>query len=164
MKTSDIIIGIGFIIIGIIFLFENFGYIAFDFEDIWPLFVVLGGCAFWVGYLKDKKNYGLIMPGTILIIYGLMFWYCSFEGWYYMTTVWPGFLIGPGLGFYFMYLFGEKEKGLLVPATILTGIGVLFLFRYSGILRYWPVIFIVIGLLLIFKHKKQSKQDTETPT
>jgi len=162
MKTSDIIIGIGFIILGLIFLFENFGYIEFDFEEIWPLFVILGGCAFWVGYVKDRKNYGLIMPGTILFIYGLMFWYCSFEGWYYMGILWPGFLIGPGLGFFLMYLLGEKEKGLLIPATILTGIGILFLFRYSSVLRFWPVLLIILGIILIFKHKKESKPPDES--
>jgi hypothetical protein len=97
------------------------------------------------------------MPGTILIIYGLMFWYCAFLGWYQMSMIWPGFLIGPGIGFFLMYLIGEREKGLLVPASVLTGIGVLFLFRYSGVLRYWPVILIIIGLVLIFKRQIKPK-------
>jgi len=157
MKTSDIIIGIGLIILGLVFLFENFGYIEFDFEDVWPVFVLLGGVAFWTGFIKDRKNYGLVMPGTILIIYSLMFWYCTVEGWHYMSTIWPGFLIGPGLGFFLMYFLGEKEKGLLVPATILTAVGILFLFRYSGILRYWPALLIVIGIILILKSQFKSK-------
>jgi hypothetical protein len=162
MKTSDIIIGIGLIILGLIFLFENFGYIEFDFKDVWPVFVLLAGLAFWLGFLKDRKNYGLIMPGTILIIYSLMFWYCTAEGWYYMTILWPGFLIGPGLGFFLMYLLGEKEKGLLVPATILTAIGILLLFRYSGVLRYWPVILVVIGIILILKSQFKSTKSEKS--
>ena len=66
MKTSDMVIGVGLIILGILFLFENFGYIAFDFADVWPVFVILAGVGFWIGYIQDKKNYGLVMPGTIL--------------------------------------------------------------------------------------------------
>ena len=77
MKTSDLIIGLGLVVLGFIFLSENFGFIKFDFRDIWPLIIVLGGLGFWFGFLKDRNNYGLIMPGTILIIYGLLFWYIN---------------------------------------------------------------------------------------
>ena len=87
MRMSDMVIGIGMIILGILFLSENFGYIAFDFQDVWPVFVILGGVGFWIGYLQDRKNYVLLMPGSILVIYGLMFFYCSIEGWDYMSDL-----------------------------------------------------------------------------
>ena len=157
MKTSDMVIGIGLIILGILFLFENFGYIAFDFKDVWPVFVILAGIGFFIGYLQDKKNYGLLMPGTILIIYGVMFFYCSVEGWYYMTYLWPVFIIGPGIGFFMMFVLGQKEKGMLVPASILTGLGILFLLGKTGVVRYWPVVLIIIGLVMIVRYQMKSK-------
>ena len=49
MKKSDMIIGVGFVILGILFLSENFGYIEFDFQDVWPVFVLLAGAGFWIG-------------------------------------------------------------------------------------------------------------------
>jgi hypothetical protein len=161
MKTSDMIIGIGLIILGILFLFENFGYIAFDFKDVWPVFVILAGAGFWLGYVQDKKNYGLLMPGTILIIYGIMFFYCSVEGWYYMTYLWPLFIIAPGIGFFMMFLLGQKEKGLLVPASILTGIGILFMLGKSGFIRYWPVLLIILGIVMIVRYQIKSKPPEE---
>jgi hypothetical protein len=160
MRTSDFIIGIGLVILGLLFLFENFGYIEFDFGEIWPVFVVLGGVGFWLGFFKDRTNIGLLMPGTILVTYGLLFWYCSAQGWYHMQALWPFFLIGPGIGFFLMYLFGEREKGLLIPAGILTGLGILFMFRYWMYLRYWPVILIILGIVLIAKHMRAEKSSS----
>ena len=157
MKTSDMVIGIGLVILGVLFLFENFGYIAFDFKDIWPVFVILAGTGFWIGYIQDKKNYGLIMPGTILIIYGLMFFYCSVEGWYYMSYLWPVFIMGPGIGFFLMYLIGQQEKGMLIPASILTGLGILFMLSKTGVMRYWPVVLIIIGIVMIVRYQIKSR-------
>ena len=103
MKMSDMVIGVGLVILGILFLSENFGYIAFDFQHVWPVFVLLAGVGFWVGYFQDRKNYGLLMPGSILIVYGFLFLYCSIEGWYLMSYWWPVFILGPGIGFFMMY-------------------------------------------------------------
>ncbi|TFH00910.1 MAG: hypothetical protein E4H13_06240 [Calditrichales bacterium] len=158
MKTSDMVVGVGLIILGILFMSENFGYLSFDFENVWPVFVLLGGIGFWIGFFQDRKNVGLLMPANILIIYGGMFLYCSLTGWEVMGTLWPLFLIGPGIGFFMMYLMGEREKGLLIPAGILAGIGLLFFLSHGGVMRYWPVILIGIGIYLVIKHylKKQS--------
>ena len=56
MKKSDMIIGVGLVILGILFLSENFGYIEFDFQDVWPVFVLLAGAGFWIGYYQDRKK------------------------------------------------------------------------------------------------------------
>lgn len=159
MKVSDFIIGLGLIILGAIFLFENFGYIEFDFQVMWPLLLILGGLSFWIGYFRSRQDYGLLMPGTILIVYGLMFWFCAIEGWWNLEYLWPGFMLAPGLGFVFMYLFGRKEKGLLIPAGILIGMSAIFAFRYTTVLRFWPVVLIGIGIYLIYKHSDKTTQE-----
>jgi hypothetical protein len=157
MKTSDMIIGIGLVILGALFLSENIGYIEFDFQDIWPVFVLLAGIGFGIGYFQDKKNYGLLMPASILTIYGLLFFYCSIEGWYIMSTLWPVFILGPGIGFFMMYLLGGREKGLLVPASILTVLGILFIIGHSDFWRYWPLVLIIIGIILIVRYYSSTK-------
>jgi hypothetical protein len=154
MKTSDFVTGLVLVCLGVIFLADNLDYIELDFTSIWPLLIILGGLAFGMGYLKNRKNYGLLMPATILLVFGLLFLYCSLKGWEYMNFLWPVFMIGPGLGFYFMYQFGEKEKGLLIPAAILVGLGLLFILGLDYILKYWSLILIAAGGYLIYKHYK----------
>jgi len=156
MKISDFIIGLALVVLGLIFLFENFGIIEFDFSRMWPLIVILAGSGFWIGFFRSRKDSGLILPGTILLVYGFLFLFCALYGWWYMENLWPGFLFGPGLGFVLMYLFGEKEVGLLIPGGILLGLSIIFFLRYSVILDYWPLILIAVGLYLIYKHSKSK--------
>lgn len=161
MKSSNFIFGLGLILFGILLLFQNFGYIRINFSDIWPFFVILAGLGFWLGYLGNRENYGLIMPGTILIVYGLMFLYCAVEGWYTMQYVWPFFLIGPGIGFFLMYLLGKHDRDLLIPGTILTLLGLFFFMGRTGYFRYWPVLLIILGIIILIRHQisKTKKED-----
>ncbi len=152
MKTSDFVLGIVLVCLGLIFLADNLDYITLDFPSIWPGLLILAGLAFAIGYVKNKKNYGLLLPATILLVFGLLFLYCSIAGWESMNALWPVFLIGPGLGFYFMYQFGDKEKGLLIPAAILVGMGLLFILDLNHVLKYWSLILIAVGAYLIYKH------------
>jgi hypothetical protein len=160
MDNRSKALGLGLIFLGIIFLLENLNVITFNFFLIWPVFVILGGVGFLLGFFINKKNYGLVMPGIILIIYGSLFMYCNIMGWEYMQSLWPVFLLGPGLGFFVLYFAGQKDKGLLLPGGILTVLGLLFIFRYFEYLRYWPVLLIIGGIVLIFlSGKKNNTQD-----
>jgi hypothetical protein len=158
MKTSDFILGLVLVCLGLIFLADNLDYIALDFPSIWPGLLILAGIAFATGYFKNNKNYGLLLPATILVVFGLLFLYCTIAGWENMNDLWPVFLMGPGLGFYLMYQFGEKEKGLLIPAAIMVGLGLLFLLDLNHILKYWSVILIAVGGYLIYKHYRTVKR------
>ena len=160
MKISDFIIGLALVVLGLIFLFDNFGIIEFNFGQMWPVIVILVGAGFWIGFFRSRKDSGLILPGTILLVYGFLFWFCALYGWWYMENLWPGFLFGPGLGFILMYLFGEKETGFLIPGGIMLGLSIVFFLRFSPVLDYWPFILIAIGLYLIIKHSK-SKAESE---
>jgi hypothetical protein len=157
-EKKSFIWGLFLIIIGFIFLGNNLDWFHISFDTLWPLLMILGGGLFWIGWILNRKDYGLLMPGTILIVYGLMFQYNTIYGWYYMEELWPGFLLGPGLGFYMMYLLGNRERGLLIPGTILTALSILF-FMGSHTFRYfWPLLLIGVGVYLIFK--KQQKEKT----
>ena len=160
MKTKDIIIGLVLIGLGLLFLADNLDIVELDFSSLWPILVLLFGLAFVLSFLHNRKNYGLLMPATIFTLYGLLFWYCSLTDWNNMHSLWPLFLIGPGLGFYLMYLLGGKEKGLLVPAGILVGLGLIFLLRFNIMLKYWSLILIVMGVYLIYKHFREVNRNS----
>jgi hypothetical protein len=144
----------GFILIalGILLLLPKFTDISM--HHLWPLVVLGGGILFFVGFFINRSDYGLLMPGTILTVTGLVFLYCTFEGWYIMRDLWPFFLVAPGLGFALMYLFGKKEQGLLIPGGILLGLGALFLVGRTGFDYLLAVVFIIIGLLFLLTSRK----------
>ena len=147
MESRSFIPGLLLIFVGAGILLANLG--MFSLAGLWPLLLVLGGAIFLVSWLRDRGNYGLLMPATVLIVFGILFLYCEQYGWWNMSSLWPVFMLGPGLGFILMYLFGERDGGLLIPGTILLVVGVFFLSmgRWSG--RWWPAVLIIIGAVLL---------------
>ena len=90
------------------------------------------------------------MPGTILLTVGIVFNISARYDWALMENLWPFFILAPAFGFYAMFFFGKRERGLLVPATILTIIGTIFLMRELGPLKYvWPLLLIGFGVLIL---------------
>jgi hypothetical protein len=146
--------GLLLIAVGGLLLLSNLGFL--DIFGFWPLLIVVVGLAFFLMWVKDRGNYGLLMPFAVLTITGLLFLYCEYEGWWRMQDLWPVFVLAPGVGFILMYALGEKDKGLLVPGTILLATGTVFLSlnRWSG--PWWPVILILAGIIILLVGPKAA--------
>ena len=120
------------------------------------------GVAFIVMFFRERTNYGLLMPGTILTVIGLLFFACTMNGWDQMQHLWPLFIMAPGLGFVMMYMFGKQERGLLIPAGILIGLGLIFLLEATESEYLWPIVLILAGLLFLVRWKKEVPSGTQT--
>jgi hypothetical protein len=151
--NKSVITGIALITIGIIFLLPSFTDLSL--RELWPVLMLGPGILFFVSYFSDRKSYGLLMPGSILTVYGLLFFFCSIFGWYWIRELWPFYLVGPGAGFILMYYFGKKETGLLVPGAVLTSLGVIFLLSTTDYGYLWPLVIIIAGVLLIVKSRRK---------
>lgn len=160
MKNNKKILGILLTGLGIILLCSNllglqFGNIAFH----WPLVIILLGAIFEGGYLVEKRNPGLLVPGGILLILGFLFEFEMLTDWRFSEHTWPVYLLAVAFGLFQLYLATERPRGLLVPIAILSGIA--FISWLSSILKTLslvinfglliPLIFIVLGLFLIFR-------------
>ena len=156
VKPGSFIFGLTLLILGILLLFQNFGYLNIDFGQFWPIILMIIGIGFWVAYWQNRNKQGYIMPATVFCIYGLMFLYDAITLGSAMSFLWPFFLIAPGIGFLLMYSLGEKQKDLLMPAVILILLGALFLIKATGMIRWWPLLLIASGLYLIFKKKGEA--------
>jgi len=122
MNRIHYILGILLVGIGILFLLSNFGFIEISWKYLWPLFLLVPGIIFEFGFFIYRKDAGLLVPGGILTTYGLLFLANVIYGWQLMEFLWPVFLLGVAIGLFQLYLFGEREKALLIPVGILTNI------------------------------------------
>lgn len=160
--NKSVVTGVVLIVIGVVFLLPNFTNI--ELRDLWPVLMLGPGILFFLGFIADRKNFGLLMPGAVLTTYGLLFLYCTANGWHTMRDLWPFYLIGPGIGFFLMYFFGRKETGLLVPGTILILLGAIFLLRATEYENLWPLLIIIAGIILIFKSRRRKEPTGNSPT
>jgi hypothetical protein len=148
------IMGFVLILVGALLLMRNLGA-AVGIGELWPLFMILFGIAFWAMFLSDRSLHALLMPASILFVTGIVFELCTLLGWSLMSTLWPFLIVAPGIGFLSMYLFGPGGHAFLLPGCGLVALGVLTLFRQSPWWRYWPVILIISGVSLIVRELRR---------
>ena len=168
MNRTSKFIGSILIIIGVIFLLANLNIIDISFGFIisrfWPsLFLLLPGVFFHMGFFAGRnKNPGLLVPGGILLVLGSVFQINTlFGGW---DILWPLYIFSVAFGLFELYVFGNREKGLLIPVGILTGLSVIFFMAFSlnELLGFnampfiFPAILIIIGIYVM---RKGSKND-----
>ncbi len=131
----------------------------FHWETIWPFALIIPGIIFFTSYLRNQKNYGVLMPGTILTVIGVYFLFLIEYGWYHMENFWPIFVLAPGLGFFAMFIATGLKKSYWIPGSILTAIAFIFFSDAWEVAEYWPVILILVGLYLIYTGIKGNKND-----
>ena len=154
MEKINYIFGFLLLFIGVILILSNFGLIDIIWENLWPLFLLIPGIIFELSYFIYRKGVGLLVPGGILITYGFLFVVNIIYGWHLMKVFWPVFPLGVAIGLLQLYLFGQREKGLLIPIGILGVVSLFFLinnllFINFGLLA--GIVLIVAGILIIFK-------------
>jgi hypothetical protein len=142
--------GVILIVIGVFFLMIQSDII--DWNNFWALILVLLGLAFFTGFLLDRKNFGLLMPATILTIIGVLFLYLSLTDWDQMEYLWPTFILAPGIGFFLMHFSTPKTDKLYIPGTILVVISLAFFTQFWQLFAYWPYFLIGIGVYLVLKY------------
>ncbi len=159
MKKINYLFGLFLLFIGVLLILANFGVIEIVWENLWPLFLLVLGILFELSYFIYRRDAGLLVPGGILITYGILFLVNVMYGWHLMEDLWPIFPLGVAIGLFQLYLFGVREKGLLIPIGILGAISLFFLvnnlfFVDFGLLV--GIVLVVIGIWVIFKKVKSN--------
>lgn len=161
MKSRNPGAGLLLIILGAVLLAANLG--AFSLLRFWPLLIVGGGVCFFLMWLWERGNYGLLMPAAILTIVGVLFLYCEIDGWWHMEDLWPVFILAPGVGFILMYTLGAQDRGLLMPGSALLVIGIFLLSanRWAG--PWWPLVLVLAGVLILLRRPQAQEFEDATP-
>ena len=164
MKKNNMIFGIILLGLGVMALLNNLNIINFSFSiwRLWPLVFIIPGLVFELNFFNNNGPVGLVIPGGILLTFGLIFMICSIFGYGHMVYLWPWFLGGVGVGFYQFYVFGNREKPIFWIAFSFLAFAatstVLSLLSFKGSFVF-PVLLIVIGLILL----KQSRDKNDDP-
>ena len=156
MKTIRYLVGLSLILIG------GFSLITYIFHlnnelihHLWFLCVLIPGLYFEMNYFQTRKNPGQLVPGGILTVIGLLFCFEILTRWDYSNYTWPIYLLAVAFGLLQLYLYDHKDKGLLIPITILCFISLLFyvqLFISSSLLL--AIFLIIIGLYILLRKNK----------
>ena len=169
MKKINYIFGFLLLFIGVLLILANFGVIKIIWDNLWPLFLLIPGIVFELSYfiyrkddgncggIEDFPGSGLLVLGGILITYGLLFSVNVIYGWHLMEDLWPIFLLGVAVGLLQAYLFGGREKYLLIPVGILGAISLFFLINnllFVDFRLLAGIVLTVIGIWIIFKKIK----------
>jgi len=155
------------ITVGVLLFLSNLGVVPSIWSLIgtfWPLVIIFMSLLFHVGYYSNPKNVGLLVPGGILLTVGIVC-QCSML-WGLWGFMWPGFIMAPAVGLFELYIFGKRDKGLLIPISILTGMSLIFFsmtFNYLGRFAKFliPAALIVAGLIILAKNRREPNDFNE---
>lgn len=155
------VVGLTLMFAGVLIFLSQLGVTSLSWRYIWPIFVLCPGLAcefsFFTNPMKNKTNVSLLIPGGILSISGILFFYCAFTNFAYMGKLWPIFILAIALGIFQFYYYGKRIDWMLIPITILTLVGTIFLIlmvdrEFFG--YFLGALLILIGLLVGFRFGK----------
>ena len=162
MRKLNLIIGICLLIFGVVLLIVHLGISPISLVVLWPTFPILIGILFLSFYFTDQKKVGFIMPGVILVLIGATSFICTLTTWDNMKYLWPMFILSPGLGFFWTYFAGTREKFQIIWGSVLSIVALVFFFIRAGLEILWPIVLMVIGLIFIFLYVGRRETDVET--
>lgn len=160
MKKANLFGGIIFIGLGFLFLFYNL--FEFNFSSIallWPLLILFMGLFFEWGFFIEKKTPGLLVPGGIFLVLGILFEFEILTHWSYAEYTWPLYPFAVAFGLFQLYLFTGRPRPLLIPILILSGVPVLayitlFFSALSTLINFGiviPLLLILLGIFILFR-------------
>ncbi|HYE81454.1 MAG TPA: DUF5668 domain-containing protein [Clostridia bacterium] len=167
MDKRNIYLGTALILAGCL-LFSNqfFDFNFFSMEYFWPVFVLIPGLIFEASFFLSGRNAGLLVPGGILTTIGTLFFFETFTGWRFAEYTWPVYILAVAIGLAQLYMFGTRQRGLLIPVFILTLIAMVsFVMAVFGGIMSWlnyntvlPVALILIGLYILVTRSSSSER------
>ncbi len=151
-RTSSFVWGIILLLVGILMTLSELNIVIISRALYAPIVMLAIGLIFHLYYfLSHRDNEGLLVPGGILLTYGLLF---LLDGLNIakVSMLWPLFILGPALGLFELYAFSGGRTGSMIPVFILTAIGGSFLLMNFGVASFEVVlaaVLIVLGVGLM---------------
>jgi len=152
--TSNVVIGAILIIVGLGLILKRMGFMAFGWDEIYPVVLILLGGMSVFSVLKGDKSASFW--GTFLLLCGLTTFLRNYGlvDSLWDLELWTIVVLAFGISFFVLYFFKSQDWGVLVPGAIVTFFGLIFLLddldvswmTIENIRNYWPIILIIIGI------------------
>lgn len=161
-NRGSIIAGIILIVIGGWLLLQQFAVNVPGLKELWPGFVIFGGLAFLISFVRDRKPDQMFWGVAGILVGGFFFLFTLGQlSWQEdMRRVWPVFLIIFSLASVAQWITIPSRRDYLIQAALGLFIGLFFL-AYNldlfnraltqQILQFWPVLLILAGLLTLVR-------------
>jgi hypothetical protein len=145
--SSFNILAIVLIIVGGVFLLENFGFIDGAWL-VWPVLPLIMGLGFCILFFKTKRDIVLLGLGSFVLLNSLFFFYLNFIGWSTLVVLWPVFIVILGITFLACYMI-SKSKVLAYLAALLIALGTSFILIFVISTKLWPISLVFAGISFI---------------
>jgi hypothetical protein len=88
-----------FLSLGAFFILRSFGLIRYIYPA-WPVLFIAAGLGFCAQYFFVPKQWGVIIPGAVLLVFGGALLLHEYDYWYFYDVIkyWPVILIAFGVG------------------------------------------------------------------
>ncbi len=102
----------------------------------WPLFLLVPGLFLHATWWGNRRAWYALIPGGLLVVCSLLFFWHIFLGWHWMARLWPVFPLAVAFGLAEAAWAGGPAA-LLIPAGILGLVGgVALMFTLGGMLLF----------------------------
>lgn len=126
-RVNSLVWGTVLLLLGVVLVLNQLQLINVESGMIFPIILLALALLFHLYYFfTGRGSEGLLVPGGILLVYGLMFLLgdiSPFQSNIFYNGLWPLWILGPALGLFELYVFSHGTKGSMVPVFILTAIG-----------------------------------------
>ena len=102
-RTETLFWGVVLFLIALFFIARNFNWIEYYFcDEYWPIFLLAPGLAFIAQFIMRPQNWGVLIPGCILLFIGVgssfhSFNYSFWEMKPFFNKFWPVLIIFLGI-------------------------------------------------------------------
>lgn len=171
-------IGSSIFLYGIITLLNYFRFAHLNQEEVFSIVLIFYGLVTFVKSFHKLKRGGLFLTSIFMNIGIVLFVLTNFEilNWYDIVT--PSILYIVAAGFVTLYIENTAENILLITAALFfvlsllsvlfAEVGFIYLMHSIALILFdfWPLFFILFGLMLIMKkpHIESSAGSTVTNT
>ncbi len=108
-----------------------------------------------IDMLRLRATSSLVERNDVVIVATVS----AIYGWHLMGDLWPTYPLGVAIGLFQLYLFGGRDKGLLIPVGILGAVSLFFLINnlpFIDLRLFAGILLVLIGIWVIFNKTKTN--------